>query len=237
MSIKKEESLLLSVDVKDMLSQKIILNNTNSYESIETKKNQVFNNIINNAWVLYNNIINNKIDEEIDNRFHPIEDIECNIHNENENIMFKTILDRKTITDFSKYVSTKCGDVTYADTELSEILNNITRDYFEKQQQTTTKTINFKGHKPRTYVLKRLECIGMMIDSYDSVVFKKHELNQIISDILNIPDERTSKAYYDCIIDYAKQNNGVIAGMYEMRYNMRGFSDTVKRLQSGIYAK
>ena len=232
MSIKKEESLLLFVDVKDILNQKIKLENTKSYDSIETKRKQVGDNIINNAWVLYNNIINNKIDDEIDNRFHPIEDIECNIDNENEIIIFKTISDRKTITDFLKYVNIKRGNVIYANLELKEILNNITRDYFEKQQQTTTKTINFKGHKPKTYVLKRLELVGTELNSYDSVIFTKNELNQIIVNVLDKPDERTSKTYYDCMIDYAKQNDGVIVGMHEIKFNMRGFSDTVKRIMN-----
>ncbi len=228
--MNEDKSLLLFVDVKDILNQKIKLENTKSYDSIETKRKQIGDNIINNAWVLYNNIINNKIDDEIDNRFHSIEDIECNIDNENEIIIFKTISDRKTITDFLKYVNTKRGNVIDANLELKEILNNITRDYFEKQQQTTTKTINFKGRKPGTYVLKRLELVGTELDSSNSVIFTKNELNQIIVNALNKPDERTSKEYYKCMIDYAKQNNGVMAGMYEMRFNMRGFSDTIKRI-------
>jgi len=149
-------SLLLFVDVKDILNQKIKLDNTNSYDSIDTKREQVCNNIINNSRVLYSNIINNKLEEEFENRFHSIEYIECNVNNENERITFKAITTRKTITDYSRYVISKCGDLVYANLELGDILSNITKDYFEKQQ-TTTKTINFNGRKPKTFVLKRFE--------------------------------------------------------------------------------
>ena len=228
----EDNSLLLFVDVKDILNQKIKLDNTNSFDSIDTKREQVGNNIINNSRVLYNNIINNKIEEEFENRFHPIENIECNVSNENELVMHKVMLNRKTITDFSKYVIAKCDNIIDVNKELGEILNNVTRSYFEKQQQATTKTINFNGRKPRTFVLKRLEIIAVMIDSYDSVIFTKNELNQIISDGLDNPDERTSKEYYKCMIEYAKQQGGVIMGMYEMRFNMRGFSDTVKGIMN-----
>lgn len=236
MSIKKEESLLLSVDVKDMVNQKTILNNTNSYDSIKTKKNQVFNNIINNAWVLYNNIINNKIEEEIDNRFYSFYDIEYNDHNENEQVMVKVISNRKTLTDFSKYVKSKYGNSIYANIEFEKILNSITKNYFENQQQTTTKTIRFNGRKPKTFVLKRLEQIAITLDSHDSVIFTNNELKQIIFDILDNPDERTAKAYYECMIDYAKQQDGVISGMYEVKFNMRGFSDTVRNTINEKYA-
>lgn len=222
-------SLLLFVDVKDILNQKIKLDNTNSYDSIDTKKKQVCNNIINNSRVLYSNIINNKIEEEIDNRVPSLEDIECNVNNENERITFKAITTRKTITDYSKYVISKCGELRYANLELGDILDNITRDYFEKQQ-TTTKTINFNGRKPRTYVLKRLEMMALMIDSNKSVIFTANELNRIILDVLGNPDQRTITTYYECLVDYAKQNGG-IGGMFVIRFNMRGFLETVRSLQ------
>ncbi len=228
----EDKSLLLFVDVKDILHHKVKLENTKSYDSIKEKNEQVVNNLINNSRVLYNNIINNKIDEEIDNRIHSIYDIECNVNNENERVTFKAITTRKIITDYSKYVISKRGDLVCANLELGNILDNITKDYFRKQQQTTAKTINFNGRKPRTFVLKRLEMMASILDDNESVIFTTNELNQIISIVLDNPDERTTKAYYKCMINYAQQNNGGISGMYEIRLNMRGFLDTVKAIKN-----
>jgi len=229
--MSEEKSLLLFVDVKDIVNQKIKLEDTNSYDSIQLKNKQVGDNIIKNSWVLYNNIINDKIDNEIDNRFSSIEDIECNENNEKELVTFKIISDRKTITNFSKYVIKKCGDIVYVNKELGNVLNDVSKDYFKKQQQTTTKTINFNGRRPKTFVLKRLELMGEIMDGYESVVFTKNELNEIILDILDKPDIRTSNAYYKCFIDYSKQIGGVKGGMFEVRFNMRGFSEIVRNIK------
>ena len=229
--MNSDSSLLLFVDVNDMLHQKIELIDTKSYDSVKEKKEQVGNNIIKNSWVLYNKIINNKINEEIDNRFHSLEDLECNENNEKELVTSKIISDRKTITNFSKYVIEKCGDIVYVNNELGNVLNDITKDYFEKQQ-TTTKTINFNGRTPKTFVLKRLELMGTMMETYESVVFTNNELNQIILDVLDKPDVRTSKAYYDCFVDYSNQIGGVRGGMFVVRFNMRGFADTVRAIMA-----
>ena len=226
-----DSSLLLFVDVKEILHHKVELKDTKSYDSIEGKKEQVGNNIIKNSWVLYNNIINNKINEEIDNRVPSLENIECNENNEKELVTCKVISDRKTITYFSKYVIEKCGDIVYVNKELGNVLNDICEGYFKKQQ-TTTKTINFNGRTPKTFVLKRLELMGAMMEGYESVVFTERELKQIISDVLDKPDVRTSKAYYDCFIDYSKQIGGVKGGMFVVRFNMRGFADTVRAIMA-----
>ena len=226
-----DNSLLLLVDVKDILHYKVKLDNTKSYDSIKEKNKQVANNIINNSRVLYNNIINNKINEEIDNRIHSIEYIKCNEYNEKEKVKYQSISNRKTISNYLKYVIEKCGDISYASTELNNILDNTAKEYFEKQQQATTRTLNYKGHAPRTIVLKKLERIGMFMDSYESVVFTNNDLNEIISDVLDRPDERTSKAYYECLLDYSRQIGGLKGGMFEVRFNMRGFSDTVKSIR------
>jgi hypothetical protein len=77
----------------------------------------------------------------------------------------------------------------------------------------------------------------MFMNSYESVVFTNNDLNEIISNILDKPDERTSKAYYECLLDYSKQIGGVKGGMFEVRFNMRGFLETVQSLQGTNYAK
>lgn len=229
--MNSDSSLLLFVDVKDILHHKVELKNTKSYDSPKEKNQQVGNNLIDNSWVLYNKISNNKINEEIDNRFHSLDDIECNENNENELVTSKIISDRKTITDFSKYVIEKCGDIVYVNKELSNVLNDICEGYFKKQQ-TTTKTINFNGRTPKAFVLKRLEMMGAMMEGYESVVFTDRELKQIILDVLGKPDERTARAYYDCFVDYSKQIGGVRGGMFEVRFNMRGFAETVRAIRA-----
>ena len=233
----EENSLLLFVDVKDILNQEVELDNTNSWDSSELINKQVGNNLIKNSWVLYNNIINNRIEKEIDNRVPYIEDIECNEYNENEYIISKIVFKRKTFVDFKNYVISKYGNTNHINLELFNILDKTSKEYFEKQQQTTTKTINYNGRKPKTFVLKRLETIGKMLSEYDTVIFSNIELKQIIKDALDNPDDRTINLYYDCMIDYAKQNGRIRSGMYEVRLNMRGFLETVRNIRDEKYAK
>ena len=83
-SSSNEKALLFIVDIENMLKEKTILKKTNSYDLIKTKREQVGNNIIDNSWVLYNKIINNRINDEIEKTIPSINNIECNEYNENE---------------------------------------------------------------------------------------------------------------------------------------------------------
>ena len=231
--MNEKYSLSLFVDAKDIFNQKIKLDNTNSFDSIKEKNDQVCDNIINNSWVLYNNIINNKINEEIDNRFHSIENIECNEYNENELVTHKMKTSRKTLVNFREYVISKCGN-NIVNLELNNVMDKTVQKYFEKQQQGTTKNIVFNGRAPKTFVLKRLKRIGIELDSQEGVIFSDRRLNEIIMIILENPDKRTREAYHQCLKDFAKQNGRAIAGFDEMRYNLQGFSDAVKKIMENM---
>jgi len=74
------------------------------------------------------------------------------------------------------------------------------------------------------------EKVAEELDFNDSVIFTEKELNQIIKYSLDNPDERTSKAYFDCLEKFAKENGGVIVGMWEIKYNMRGFLGTIQSI-------
>jgi hypothetical protein len=224
----EDHSLLLFVDVNDFKDMKVKLDQTHSYDSKESKRKQVKNNLINNSRVLYNRIMNYNINKEIENRFQSIDNVECNEYNENEEVIIKIIVNRKALSNYKKYVISKCDNIVDINTELSNTLNETSKNYFEKQQQATTKTIRFNNKIPRTFVLKRLERIGIMLSSYDSVIFTNNELKQIINDVLDNPDDRTIAPYYECLIDYAKENNGVQGGLFEIKFNMRGFLEVVK---------
>jgi hypothetical protein len=229
--MEEDNSLLLFVDVNDFKDMKVKLDKTYKSDSLQHKRKQVVNNLIENSRVLYNRIMNSNINEVIENRFENIQDVECNEHNENENVVMKVIVNRKSINNYKKYIVSKCEDVLDINTELSNTLNEVSNDYFEKQQQTTTKTVKYNNKTPRTFVLKRLESIGMMLASSDSVIFTNNELKQIINDVLDNPDERTVKSYYECLTNFAKENGGIQGGLYKVKFNMRGFLDSVKSIR------
>jgi len=196
--LNEEKSLLLFVDVKDILNQKVKLDNTNSWDSIELKNKQVGNNIINNSWVLYNKIFNLKIYEEIEKRIPSINDIECNEYNENELVNVRTRIKRKTSRDFNATVISKYNDDIFINNELDNVLTNYSKKYFEKQQQSTTMFLEFKGRNPNKFVLNRLEKIGSELDASDGVIFSRTRLKELIKDLLN-PDKRTFNDYFQCL--------------------------------------
>ena len=216
--------LLLFVDEGNISDELNKLSNSN----VKDKSAQGSLEIINKSWVLYNNILNNKINEEIDNKFYSITDIECNEYNENENVLYKIISSRKLLVKFREYLISKHNEDTFANLELNKIIEEVVEEYFRNQQQTTTKTLSFNKRKPSTFVLKRLEIIGIELASYDKVIFTNNELKQLIINSLENPDRRTIIPYYDCLIDYAKQTDKVIGGFNEVRFNMRGFLETVR---------
>jgi hypothetical protein len=220
---------MLHVDVKDILHDKVDLEKTNSWDSPETKNKQVGNNIVNNSWVLYNKIFNNTINEEIEKRIPIMNYVECNNYNENEIINVNIKLKRKTITEFIQCMELKHENTFYSNEELEEILSNFTSEYLEKQQHTTS-CIVYDRRIPDMRVLKKLKQIGMMMDSYETITFKESELKQIIRDIVVNPVERTELKYLKCLKDFAKSSGNGLGGMWEIRCNMRGFTQTVNKL-------
>jgi hypothetical protein len=227
----EDYSLLLFVDVNDFKDMKVKLDKTYSSDSLQHKRKQVADNLINNSKVLYNKIMTSNISKEIEKRFENIEDIECNESNENENTIIKVIVNRKSIVNYKKYIISKCENILDINTELSNTLNEVSENYFEKQQQATTKTIKFNNKIPRTFVLKRLEKIGTMLSSYDSVIFTNNELKQIINEGLDSPDERTVTPYYECLVNYAKEYGRIQGGLSVVKFNMSGFLDAVKNMR------
>lgn len=226
MSIREEKTLLLIVDIKDMMGHKTILKNTQNYDSIQTKREQVYNNLISNSLSLYNKLSNHKINEEIDKRIQLIEQIECNAYNENELVSVRLELKRKTIDDINKYLINQYNDTSLTNIELDRILSDFTRDYFAKQQSTTM-FLKYKGKDPNSFVLKRLEKIGRELDQQNGVLIRRSKMEKIINDLFN-PDYRTLNNYLQCLTDFGSQNGKPVSETFsEISFNMRGFSNTV----------
>ena len=211
-----------------MLKEKTILKKTNSYDSIETKREQVGNNIIDNAWVLYNKIINNRINDEIEKRIPSINYIECNEYNENELVNVQFTIKRKTILDLREHYFDQINNLDLINSEIDVILRDFVKEVIDKQQSTTV-FLKFNGRKPNKLVLKKLEIIGIILTSEQGVLIQKSKLRQIIEDTFN-PDPRTIENYMQCLMDFGVQNGKQVNESYfEILFNMRGFLETVRR--------
>ena len=227
-SSSNEKALLFIVDIENMLKEKTILKKTNSYDSIETKREQVGNNIIDNAWVLYNKIINNRINDEIEKTIPSINNIECNEYNENELVNVQFTIKRKTILDLREHYFDQINNLDLINSEIDVILRDFVKEVIDKQQSTTV-FLKFNGRKPNTLVLKKLEIIGIILTSEQGVLIQKSKLRQIIEDTFN-PDPRTIENYMQCLMDFGVQNGKPVnESYYEIRFNMRGFLETVRR--------
>ncbi|MCE2506294.1 MAG: hypothetical protein J4F36_07485 [Nitrosopumilaceae archaeon] len=79
-------------------------------------------------------------------------------------------------------------------------------------------------------VLKKLKQVGYVMGCEDKVNFKESELLEIINDVLDNPVERTETKYLNCLKNYAKESGNGIGGMFEIKCNMRGFSQAVNEL-------
>ena len=227
-SSSNEKALLFIVDIENMLKEKTILKKTNSYDSIETKREQVGNNIIDNAWVLYNKIINNRINDEIEKTIPSINYIECNEYNENELVNVQFTIKRKTILDLREHYFDQINDTDLINSEIDVILRDFVKEVIDKQQSTTV-FLKFNGRKPNKLVLKKLEIIGIILTSEQGVLIQKSKLRQIIEDTFN-PDPRTIENYMQCLMDFGVQNGKQVNESYfEILFNMRGFLETVRR--------
>ena len=227
-SLFKDKALLFIVDIENMLKEKTILKKTNSYNSIETKREQVGNNIIDNAWVLYNKIINNRINDEIEKRIPSINYIECNEYNENELVNVQFTIKRKTILDLREHYFDQINNLDLINSEIDVILRDFVKEVIDKQQSTTV-FLKFNGRKPNKLVLKKLEIIGIILTSEQGVLIQKSKLRQIIEDTFN-PDPRTIENYMQCLMDFGVQNGKQVNESYfEILFNMRGFLETVRR--------
>ena len=196
--------------------------------SIKEKNKQVENNIINNSWVLYNKVINNKINEEIEKRIPSINNIECNDYNENELVNVQLTIKRKTVFDLNQYYFNQFNDLDLINSELDRILSDLTEQFIEKQQSTTM-FLEFNGRRPNKLVLKKLEKIGIILNLDKGVLIRKSELRKIITNIFN-PDPRTLENYMQCLIDFGMRNRKPVnESFYEISFNMRGFLETVRR--------
>ncbi len=196
--------------------------------SIKEKNKQVENNIINNSWVLYNKVINNKINEEIEKRIPSINNIECNDYNENELVNVQLTIKRKTVFDLNQYYFNQFNDLDLINSELDRILSDLTEQFIEKQQSTTM-FLEFNGRRPNKLVLKKLEKIGIILNLDKGVLIRKSELRKIITNIFN-PDPRTLENYMQCLIDFGMRNGKPVnESFYEISFNMRGFLEIVRR--------
>ena len=223
-----EKALLFIVDIENMLKEKTILKKTNSYDSIKTKREQVGNNIIDNSWVLYNKIINNRINDEIEKTIPSINNIECNEYNENELVNVQFTIKRKTILDLREHYFDQINNLDLINSEIDVILRDFVKEVIDKQQSTTV-FLKFNGRKPNTLVLKKLEIIGIILTSEQGVLIQKSKLRQIIEDTFN-PDPRTIENYMQCLMDFGVQNGKQVNESYfEILFNMRGFLETVRR--------
>ena len=227
-SLFKDKALLFIVDIENMLKEKTILKKTNSYDLIKTKREQVGNNIIDNAWVLYNKIINNRINDEIEKRIPSINYIECNEYNENELVNVQFTIKRKTILDLREHYFDQINNLDLINSEIDVILRDFVKEVIDKQQSTTV-FLKFNGRKPNKLVLKKLEIIGIILTSEQGVLIQKSKLRQIIEDTFN-PDPRTIENYMQCLMDFGVQNGKQVNESYfEILFNMRGFLETVRR--------
>ena len=227
-SSSNEKALLFIVDIENMLKEKTILKKTNSYDLIKTKREQVGNNIIDNSWVLYNKIINNRINDEIEKRIPSINYIECNEYNENELVNVQFTIKRKTILDLREHYFDQINNLDLINSEIDVILRDFVKEVIDKQQSTTV-FLKFNGRKPNKLVLKKLEIIGIILTSEQGVLIQKSKLRQIIEDTFN-PDPRTIENYMQCLMDFGVQNGKQVNESYfEILFNMRGFLETVRR--------
>ena len=227
-SSSNEKALLFIVDIENMLKEKTILKKTNSYDSIKTKREQVGNNIIDNSWVLYNKIINNRINDEIEKTIPSINNIECNEYNENELVNVQFTIKRKTILDLREHYFDQINNLDLINSEIDVILRDFVKEVIDKQQSTTV-FLKFNGRKPNKLVLKKLEIIGIILTSEQGVLIQKSKLRQIIEDTFN-PDPRTIENYMQCLMDFGVQNGKQVNESYfEILFNMRGFLETVRR--------
>jgi len=227
-SSSNEKALLFIVDIENMLKEKTILKKTNSYDLIKTKREQVGNNIIDNSWVLYNKIINNRINDEIEKTIPSINNIECNEYNENELVNVQFTIKRKTILDLREHYFDQINNLDLINSEIDVILRDFVKEVIDKQQSTTV-FLKFNGRKPNKLVLKKLEIIGIILTSEQGVLIQKSKLRQIIEDTFN-PDPRTIENYMQCLMDFGVQNGKQVNESYfEILFNMRGFLETVRR--------
>ena len=227
-SLFKDKALLFIVDIENMLKEKTILKKTNSYDLIKTKREQVGNNIIDNSWVLYNKIINNRINDEIEKTIPSINNIECNEYNENELVNVQFTIKRKTILDLREHYFDQINNLDLINSEIDVILRDFVKEVIDKQQSTTM-CLKFNGRKPNKLVLKKLEIIGIILTSEQGVLIQKSKLRQIIEDTFN-PDPRTIENYMQCLMDFGVQNGKQVNESYfEILFNMRGFLETVRR--------
>jgi len=177
-SSSNEKALLFIVDIENMLKEKTILKKTNSYDLIKTKREQVGNNIIDNSWVLYNKIINNRINDEIEKTIPSINNIECNEYNENELVNVQFTIKRKTILDLREHYFDQINNLDLINSEIDVILRDFVKEVIDKQQSTTV-FLKFNGRKPNTLVLKKLEIIGIILTSEQGVLIQKVNLDKL----------------------------------------------------------
>lgn len=223
-------SCTLDNELTKIAKNKIKLDKTSSWESSDTKRDQVSKNIINNAITMHDIMLHNVMFKQFELTYPFIRNIESNENNENEFVTCRIVGKRKTLSDFNKYVESKCGGLDKVDHEIDRLMDNSITAHFQLQQQPATTTIVFNGRTElKPLVVKRLAKIGDEINKRDSPMLKLNELEQIIRVALNNPDVRTAKNYLECLKEYAKRTNGVYA-VYEYAYNLKGFKDAISKL-------
>lgn len=171
------------------------LKNTSNWDSKDGKNNQVSINLIDNAIIDYNDYIDNKIKEKLDNEIPHIDQIsetdsdeyiECRIYNK---------LD--VIRDFKKAFSLKYDSEVGLSNEIIRIMKKFSDEIFGIQHHSTSSFLKYDDKEPRADVLLKLQKISSEIEMLDSTLINHHQIKLIIEKALELHIEISKRAKRD----------------------------------------
>jgi len=205
------------------------LQNTDEFDSKETKNNQVSINLVDNSIVDYHNQLNDIIIEEMDKEIPFIDLIKNNNYNNNKRTACRIHIKLSTIDRLQKWYERKYNDYRGVSKEVELILDEYL-DKVEAQSENETATsssscIVYNGRTPRIDVLKKLLEIADELKNNSSQTFSKLKLLRIARKQDGIGDSRTVKKYHECLFMYSIKRN--LANVPFDQFNMTGFRSGV----------
>ena len=211
------------------------LQNTDEFDSKETKNNQVSINLVDNSIVDYHNQLNDIIIEEMDKEIPFIDLIKYNNKNNNnynKRTTCRIHIKLSSIDRLQKWYERKYDDNSGISKELELILDEHL-DKVETQLENETATsssscIVYNGRTPRIDVLKKLLEIAEQLKNNSTKIFSKRELLLAVNQLNGIRDSRIIKKYHECLLFYSMKRKQ--ANVSYDQYNMTGFRNGVLHL-------
>lgn len=208
------------------------LQNTDKFDSIETKNNQVSINLIDNAIVDYHNELNDIIDDESNKKTPYIDLIKGDKNNkQDERTTCKIYITLSTIQRLQKWHKRKYEKNLGISKEVELILDEYLDKVEEQLEQETTASsscIEYNYTTPRIDVLNRLLDLSNELKNNSSNIFSKSELLVIVEKQRGIRDVRMVKKYHECLLVYSIRMKQ--ANIIHDQYNMLGFRSGVLHL-------